>query len=546
MSTLPMVRSSQRVTGLEAIAWCMVAAAILLAHVHLTHGPILRNDSYQYLSAADNFLAGWPGFSAIAHFDAERSYGHLPAPLTTFPVGYPAAISAIALFGSSTTAGGLMLSIAACLALLPICIYLANAFSLGAAATRLMVLWLIGNSWFAFYGTLVTAEALFTLTTTAALALYVAALVREESDRRVTVLFAAGGVLVGVSYWIRYAGLFLYAAIALFFAIGLIAGNRRRARRAVPSLVIASAIVSAGLVRNELLVHTWKGGNTKVVHHPIKQVLHEFVIWMHHLLLGGIASARFGVLESIFLLGALVVALALLAGVRATRLAGAIVHGGSDSPLALLALYLGVYCAGMIYLGITSVISFDTRMFYPILPVILTLGAICCKPLASAGLAPSMRQAAWAGVAAMTIAYLGINVRSFVQPVPASPDELTARDLGGEVAPGTTMRAWLLANVPAGQAIVATRGQASEYLLHRNTVSLVSNEYSDTRWDEHAIRTLMRTYDAHFLLLYVNRDSDPVLRESPFLSALAAGRIPGWLAVAAHNHRAAVFEMKPK
>jgi hypothetical protein len=92
------------------------------------------------------------------------------------------------------------------------------------------------------------------------------------------------------------------------------------------------------------------------------------------------------------------------------------------------------------------------------------------------------------------------------------------------------------------QVIVANRGQASEYVLQRNTVSLITREYSDQLWDEPAMHSLMRTFGARFLILYTgDAASTGALAESPFLTGLAQGTSPSWLTLATRNHDVLVF-----
>lgn len=524
--------------------WCAVAAAFACAHLRVTRGPVFANDSYIYLSAADNFLTGLPGYTSIVHFDSERSFGRVPAPLTTFPPGYPAAIGAVrAISGIPTSWSACAVSIMAFVLLVAVCARAARLLGVGPPLTRFLLVWLIGNSWGAVFGTGVLTESLFTLTSLAALTLLVSAMQKPASTSHAAMLFVAGGILAGASYWVRYAGLFLFAATASFFLVRLLVVRDRSSRLAALSVGCAAALIGAGVARNSLLVGTWKGGNTKSVHHPLVGVIHDFALWNYHLLLGGIASSRFGAGDVLLCAGALVLGGSLVAGFRLERGAWTlrrIILGRPALPLW----YLIVYCAGMLYLGVTSVISFEPRMFYPVLPVMLLLAARGLQTSFAGLRADSARpMVAYAALSVVTIGYLVINGRSYVAPMHEAPDRIVARELGPELPAGTSLRSWLETHVPAGDTIVSNRGQASAYVLHRKTVSLISDEYSDQRWDEESVRTLMRTYGAEYIVVYFGDGGDPVLHESSFLSELARLSTPNWLQLAAHNRDVAVFRV---
>ncbi len=517
-------------------------------HLFITHGPLLGNDSYVYLSEAENFLAGRPASTSIVYFDTERSAGRIPAPVTTFPAGFSLATSAVAATGLPLEYSALAVSILALALLIPVLAYAARLLEIGTLLTRALLIWLIGNSWVSIYATADTAESLFTLTSVTAITLFATGMIRARADSPRMWPFLLGSLLMGLSYWVRYAGLFLFLSAAVFFALRSLIIRDKTSRHVTLTLGLAAAIIGAGFLRNELLVGNWKGGNGKEVHHAIAQVLHDFLVSVHHLLLGGIASARFSWFEVLLVAGS-------LAAVVATTIRGRNRHTERASsswkdrlgPSALMVWYVAVYCAGMIYLGMTSVISFDTRMFYPLLPLALLLLA---RSLQRGQPAPqptptlTARAAFCVGLAAATIGYLAIHARSYLTPLGPAPHELIVRELRGADSSGTSMQSWISVNIPADEVTIANQGQASGYVLHRKTVALVSQQYSNQVWDAAAIHSVMQTYGARFLILYSGDATDDVLHDSPFLSALAHGAPPPtWLALAARSRGVAVFRV---
>lgn len=526
----------------EIFLWCVLAIAVIMGHLLVAGGPLLSNDSYQYLSAAGNFLEGKPAYTSIVHFDSERSWGRIPSPLTSFPSGFPLSVAAISALGVALETSSLLISVCAFVLLLPLFVWSSRALSLNGWITRLLLVWLIGNSWVSLYATAAAAESLFTLVSFGSVALFLLALNRGEPPARQLALLVGANILLGLSYWIRYAGLFLFAATVLFFLMQLWLKRDKPSLRAVMCLAISGTIIAAGLLRNQILVGNWKGGNTKVVSHPIMAVLREFGVWLHHLFLGGLAPARFGALELLLLLGALPVGILVIRQFASTKTRLWRREPAKINLAVFLFCYVAVYCAGMVYLGITSVISFDTRMFYPIFPALLLLfGIVLSEGEKFSSLKPWYRAAFSIGLLLMTCTYLSINARSYLEQPPLAPHEIVKRQLDGEIEPGVTLRSWIENNVPRDQAIVANRGQATGYLLQRKTVSLVSQEYSDQPWDEQAVRSLMRTYDARFLILYTDGPDIRVLSESPFLTELSRGTLPNWLMLATRSREVMVF-----
>jgi hypothetical protein len=78
----------------EPVLWVIIAILAFLLSLRL-HGPLLSNDSFQYLSEARNLRDGNGLSTSIIHFDIERRSGIIPAPLTTFPPGFAIAIATL-------------------------------------------------------------------------------------------------------------------------------------------------------------------------------------------------------------------------------------------------------------------------------------------------------------------------------------------------------------------------------------------------------------------------------------------------------------------
>lgn len=525
----------------ETFVWFLLGIFVIAGRLIVTGGPALLNDSYQYLSVASNILNGNGVQTSIVHFDTERSWQHIPAPMTTFPSGYPFVIAALSALGIKAENAGLLTSAIGLPFLLVLYHYLAKHLALSRTALRFLFLWTVANSWAAVYSTSILSESLFTLTSFGSIACFLIATVpKEQSNYRLNLLILAN-ILLGASYWIRYAGLFLFVATLLFFALQLWVQRDRKSRLALTSMTISASIIAVGLVRNALLVGTWKGGNNKEVFHPLFERVHDFIISIHHLFLGGLAASRFGIMEVIFSLGALLI-FGLIAWVMSKR-DFRFPMGGLSKPAWFLIIYAAVYSSAMIYLGVTSVISFGPRMFYPLLPGMLLLAAVFITALEKNLVSEPAHKAVLASaLLAMSAAYVIINSRSYMQQSPPAPHEIVKRYLAGKTADNVTLSTWIERNIPREATIVADSGQATAYVLQRKTVSLVSSTFSNQAWNEENTRTDMKIYGAEYLIIYTADDGNsPAPSRTPFLRNLAQGDPPGWLTVAARSEETIIY-----
>jgi hypothetical protein len=515
-----------RVRRVEVVVWCLLAALAFAGRAAVAGGPGMSNDGYQYLSVAKNFADGRAAQTTLVHFDTERSWGTIPAPLTTFPSGYPLVVSIGARAGTHLDRAGMLVSALATLVLLFLYAVAGRLFALGGLPTRLMAAWTILNAQVAGVATAVATEALFTTLTFAAVLCFAAAAARDDQRKQVT-RFVAAGALVGAAYWVRYAGLFYFAGLCVLAAWLVVARGRRALAGAAAAVASAAVPIALGLLRNQRLVGTWKGGNTMKVHHSAAAVLSKFVASVHHVFLG--ERVRSLVVFELAFLGSVAVAVFLLVRRRA-RASWRV--GDAGAIAACLVVFAGVYSAAMIYAGIASPISFGPRMFYPLLPVALLLGALL---LSVARDAVDTRIVLFLGAA--TVSYAVINVHHLVEAPSPAPHQLVERELAEESAPGETLRRWLDANVGRDETIVSNRGQATGYVLDRRAVSLIAHEYSQQSWDEDAVAALMHRFGARWLVVYTDGREDVVVTsESPLLARLARGEAPPpWLTVAART-----------
>lgn len=518
----------------ELLLWGAGACLTVLVGLARYGGPILGEDSYQYLSAAGNLTAGHGLSTSILHYDIDRSTGALPAPLTMWPAGYPIAIASLHVFGVPLEPAAVLVSALAFVALIPLFGVIARPIGLTPFTTRLAFVWLLANSWSLAFAAAAVSESLFAALVVAALAMCAQA--ETRADSRPTTLVVAG-VVAGLAYWVRFAGLLVIAGIVAYFGLSAVARRSRVSLRGLVLVVVPATLVAgAHALLSVMLTGSWPRGHEKDAFSTLPDVLKAFIVSLHHLVFGSAATARIGVAEVIVTGGLAALAVAFAFMIRRAKSSDA-----SDAlrPLGLLASVLAVYCASMIYIGASVAVTFDTRLFYPLLPVAILLMAAVLAHVERSVMAPSVRRWIQISALAVTAAYVLVNGRSVAGAPGPVPHRAAATRLAG-------VRPWIDANVARDETIVASDGQATAYALQRPAISLSQAALSDTQWTADTVRAVMTAYHANILILFPGADpgQNPVQAESPFLGAVLEGRLPDWLELAADSATARIYRLR--
>jgi hypothetical protein len=298
--------------------------------------------------------------------------------------------------------------------------------------------------------------------------------------------------------------------------------------------------------RNVATVGTWKGGNEMPVHNPLRGMAVDYIRAQLHLMLGEHA-VKFGVWEGLFLAGAVVAAGLLATAARKDVTARAGLH--LDTGAWLVGLVIMIYSAGMVYAGLRTVISFGERMFLPILPLYLLLAGMAASGFASHWRVRARRGWLEAGLLLVAVGYIGINARDLYEPARLARHEILAAEYAEPAAGGQPLLDWVNAHVPAGDTIFAANGQATGYLLHRPTVSMIEAHYSPVRWECDEVRKQMQRFGASYVFLYKpssTTSEQDLLGESRFVAASATGPPSCGFAIAAENADVRILRMQAR
>jgi hypothetical protein len=501
--------------------------------------PNLSDDAFQYLSVAQNALAGHFGYTSLIHWDAERSSGVMPAPMVHFPLGYPLAIALVSLVGVPLQSAALLVSAMSTVACVPLLAWIATQLGLTRLLRNVVVAGFVFNAVIIDFGASALSEALFTFVVLLGVALLVAARLHADTSRGWR--WAAAGLALGAAYWVRYAGLFFVLGLAVLVIRHLVASNRLQAKGYAVAVTVAGAAVLAGMARNILLVGNWQGTIEKIASNPLGSLLVETVRAGKILVLGpssdtpGWTSIPRALFIAFFFAGmAWLTWRHLRHGAAQAHPRPALKGIGVDLLILML-----TYSGCMFYAGLTSVISYRARMFVPLTPLLLLLVGLALRTMLTTPAQRSIsRRLALLALGASFCCYVVVNFVLVVRPPSDYAPSSVATLMDSTSIDGKTAHAAVLELVGPARVVVANNGQAIGYVLERPTVSLVEPHYSAVEWNEKAIHDVVYQYNAAAIVIYANNDFMP----SPFVRQLAQGEAPSWMKLVYRSSEFLVYE----
>ena len=528
----------------EVLLWAGLglATACWMLALHPTN---LSNDSYQYLSVAENISSGSGAATDLVYFDTERSHGRLPAPVTTFPPGYPAAIGLLSGLGGSYERTALVLSALCFAGTAALLAFALIELRVTAFVRAIMLLLFITNIVSVEFSAAAMSESMFVFVFTAAIVALIVGWGDFQNTRFRMPWAIVGLTLAGLSYWIRYAGLFLIIALVLHVGLRFFRLRHRIGASGLYAALIPIGLAGALMARNVLLVGNWKGGNELQVSNPLHRVLADFVRAQLHLL-SGEHAAKFGLWEAFLLVGGLGLFVWFGRLFLSSRLAGAAALLQADGPWILLFTCAAVYSAGLCYAGLRTVISFGTRMFLPVLPIYILLLGLALQWMISRVDFRGGQSWFKMTLCLFLIGYAGVNARDLKDPRQTSRQDHLSNLFAEPTADGQRLLDWVSLHIDPPTVIAAQDGQATGYFLHRRTLALVESEYSREHWECAEIRKQMNRFGASYLFLYRHPDlASLLLEESSFAAQSVSGQPTCGFTIAAENADVRVLKIEP-
>lgn len=529
---------------------CLLLFATSCVKLYPAWQPQLFNDSFQYLSVAENSLRGRIGETSLIHWDEDRSFARIPAPMTNFPIGYPILISYIQSFGVTGESAGLIVSLVSSFGSILLLDLLCRRVLLPSGYRAVVLLVFSSSFATAFFATALLSEAAFTLCILAGLILtmYVIDRQSEAVERKRVALAIAAGVAFGLSYWFRYAGLFFIFALLLWITIELLISKFKNfhSKNILIVVAVSSCLVLPGLLRNQILVGSWRGGNNKYVYHSVGELAHDYAVAIFELLFGSgdvsndfLKSIRLLLALSILLASAISILFLFQAPERATLRVSRLVH----SPVGLLTILIFTYVACLAYAASRTGIDRNFRYFFPIFPPILALAALFVHSNTTSD-KTSVTRKVWMGSwIASLIFFVILNFSLSLSAQNSSNRDSTRSDLDKKIGRWPSLFALIDLKTTADDVIMANNGQAIGYFTDRRIVSFIGTKNSSILWTDAVVRENVSRYKVKLLIIHRRRDESSSLRmQSVFLHQLANAHSPGWLRLLAESDTFVVYE----
>ncbi len=521
-----MIQVAARRLPIEAATWLFIAAVAATCMLTFRPDP-LSNDSYQYLNTAEHIRNGQGAVTSLIYWDAERSFGRLPAPVTHFPPGYPGLVAMLAGRTGSldrTARGISTFSFAMTAAILVVALKILGIHV--AVRTAAMMLF-VANMPSLTFATSALAEALFTSLLTASVATLLSVEMRGNAvGWKAVFAFTAAGA----ACWIRYAGFFFVAGLVSWALLRL---SKRQQPVLVAGVIVSLSVAAPLLWRNWTLTGSWTGGHDKFVPHAIADVPGAYLRAQAHVI-GGAHAAVFGIWEILFVAAA---GSLLVCGMMSWRALLSL----RSSRVALLLICAAVYSAAMVYVGSRTFTEFSSRLFVPLLPIYLMLLALALNKMQV-----SRQKVFLASLAALIAGYAGVNARDLREALQPAEHRVIAAQLSAPAADGNPLRSWIDLSLKPQEPIFTQLGQAAGYLLGRPTIALAQPYFSRVEWDCTTIRTEMQRFRSRRLLLFrptSGVDASALLSSNRVVQeAVGPGQPPCGFVIAAENANARILE----
>jgi hypothetical protein len=479
--------------------------------------------------------------TSLVHFDTERSHGTIPAPLTWFPPGYPLAITGVSQLGYSHETAALLISVASFVFVAWALWRFVRIIDPSPWTARAAVLcWLVSSQAF-FYSVSALSEAMFTMLGLASL-LFLVCTEEMNNSVHVWMCWLGSAAMAGLSYWVRYAGILWVLGCLAFLVAQIVYGNngKRSRRPAIAAIALLFLLVAPVMIRNVMLVGDWRGGNNTPAAMPLGKFAVDSAKLAFHLVLGDAPIRQLAlpaVLIAIGVIGVCIVARYFLR----TSVSWRMLLTKQEIVLAAFLLYTG----GIAGIALRSVIEYAPRMFIPVLPHLIVL-ATCFVAFVLRH--PSARSCPrWVHLTIVLCLLLGYTIGNFFSRALPEPDtfEKTEEALLQPDRTGRSVKDVLAHELEPNEVIASTNGQAAGYILAHPTLSLVGYPYDLTPWSEPVLHKQIDRFRARYLLVFRDAAYDPVVTESRFLRALAAGRTAApWLQLVIENPSICVYRVE--
>jgi hypothetical protein len=487
-------------------AWALLLLVVLASgalYASLLHSqrvpPPIFPDSVHQLSLARNVLDQQGLATSILHYPEQYQFGTMPAPQTVWPPGLGLASAALAAAGLTPLQALTVITFLAAFLLPVVCFAGTVALSRSAtvAFTGALLVLSIPGSW--SYTQRLMSEPTFALLTLASLILLTASIARGF---RVG-LAACAGLLAGMAFLVRYAGVFYIAASGLVLFAAVLMNRSGRSWRALVVYALTSGTpVLALFARNLRLHHQLSGG--QFVDSDAAGPLAALVrfVWLCKNVLSQWIGYR---APDRLLSGAVIAVMAALAWMFLAALVRFLRDGSQQTP-ATIAVLIAIVYAGLtaaVHIVSTALVATwflaEPRYFIVILPLLFLAATLFASERLSgfwrqAAISNAARNAVIAAVAALLAIHVGLRWNTAVAA--DSGHSRRHQEVAAVLAlplddSGQTIGAFLHEHLPPDRAVLSPYPESVYLILERPAVGLIESRFAPVPWNFDSVTALI-------------------------------------------------------
>jgi hypothetical protein len=540
LAYFPSAKSQKEYYSFGLLVVSNIIACCIFIHFY---DPIqLANDASQYISVAKNYLAGRGFTTSVIYFPEHYHIGGIPVPQTCFPNGFPFFIAALSMVGISPehAAYGLVL-ISYCA--IPFLVYESLRISgcrwqinLGIA----LFWYCIGTAWF---NVLLSLSEMPFITLTL---LSTRVLQRYYTKPNEYIWLVIAGGLGALSFTIRYAGLFFIFALLISVWCGQTKTIKQKIQKILMVSILPAIIIFSSFLLNYLLVGDLKGGNPSVTQKPIIKLLRIFDWSIYNITGIRVASSKEQFFIEVIFAVLIIFVLSIYYKSRLEYLLIKIKDIYQHNNLCRISFFyciISVICLGI--LELRTSIGLSDRMLLPLVPYVLIIIGIFLEKLLDVNRFRSIYIYIFIFLALISLSIGQVNVikANTMEFKKNKSNREQVKDDLNQVFGETTLISFLQSSVSIEHPILSNDSQFLSSIIKGPTIGLTSSNYTNKRWLEFEVKTVMDNYNANYFIFFKNQ---PLCTEkNVFYSAIDNGNIPLWLTIEIQNENFQLYRKIP-
>ena len=504
-----------------------VAILIILYFYSIYKISFITTDSAQYISVAKNLISGEGLTTSLIYYEQHYQQNELPVPQTVFPPGYSMLLAVPAVLGSNLIEASFLVNLVSFI-LIPVLIYKILVISefKKTIATISAVAWLLTSINWEFV--LVSlSEIPFVLFILASVFFFI----KYENNKSSVKYLILSAVLLGFSFWIRYAGLFLIVAILLYQVLQLLKSrNRHRVRDILVYGTITIIWVTILFARNYYYVGDIAGGVK--INNPSSTVeLLQSFYWAILKLAGMSGESQWEQIAIYFVVSMIISVLGFSAYTYIIKETDFTLKNKRMILFSVVNIF--VYMSFIVYLAANNDRQYlNERYLMPILPFIIMLFVVLSGMTSSNS--KNKSYIVLPSFVLVAILLLVLQTRNFSKEmhwIDGRKDYQVASLAMSARIDDRTVLDYFRETISINHPLLMPNGQLTGVFFDIPVVGLTQALFTNRIWTEPEVKELVKQYKIEHILFLksIYRTENPANQNKILFNSLKNGKVPDWI-----------------